>query len=134
MSKFAFLSDEWLGAVLALQEEYREQVPGAAVSMRMNQIITEVPFGEGTIHLSTDTTSGKGVMGRGHLENPDVTLTTDYATAKQLIANNDQQAAMQAFMQGKIKAAGDMAKIMTPPPPKNDAQKEIEAKIKDLTE
>ena len=73
-------------------------------------------------------------MGRGHVENPDVTLTTDYTTAKSLIANNDQQAAMQAFMQGKIKAAGDMAKIMTPPPPKNDAQREIEQKIKDLTE
>jgi putative sterol carrier protein len=84
--------------------------------------------------MHTDTTSGKAVLGRGHLENPDVTVTTDYATAKTLVVLNDQQAAMQAFMQGKIKVQGDMSKIMMPPPPKNDAQKELEEKIKEITE
>ena len=40
----------------------------------------------------------------------------------------------QAFMSGRIKVDGDMSKMMTPQPPKNDAQKELDAKILDLTE
>jgi len=134
MSKFAFLSDDWLGAVLALQEQYRPQLPAPAVKMKMNQIVTGVPFGEGSVHLHIDTSSGQAVMGRGHLEGPDVSVTTDYATARTLFVDNSQQAAMQAFMQGKIKAQGDMAKLMIPPAPKNDAQKELEEKVKELTE
>lgn len=129
-----FLSDEWLDAVLALQAEYRDKVPPPAVRMRMNQIITGVPFGDGTVHLHVDTTAGVAVMGRGHLEAADVTVTTDYETAKSLLVARDQQAAMQAFMQGKIRAQGDLAKLMVPPPPKNEAQIEMEQKIRELTE
>jgi Zn-dependent metalloprotease len=134
MGKLQFLTDLWLDTVFGLQAEYRERVPAPLVKMRMNQIVTGVPFGEGTVNMHTDTTSGKAILGRGHLEQPDVTVTTDYATAKTLVVLNDQQAAMQAFMQGKIKVQGDMSKIMMPPPPKNDAQKELEEKIKELTE
>ena len=134
MSKFAFLSDEWLTAVFALQDQYRAQLPAPAVKMKMNQLVTGVPFGDGSLQLHIDTTSGQAVMGRGHLEAPDVSVTTDYGTARTLFVDNSQQAAMQAFMQGKIKAQGDMTKLMIPPPPKNDAQKELEEKIKELTE
>lgn len=134
MSKLQFLTDPWLDTVFSLQAEYRERVPAPLVKMRMNQIVTGVPFGDGTVNMHTDTTSGKAILGRGHLENADLIVTTDYATAKTLVVLNDQQAAMQAFMQGKIKVQGDMSKIMMPPPPKNDAQKELEEKIKELTE
>lgn len=134
MSKHAFLSEDWLTTVLALQGEYRPMLPAPAVKMKMNQVVTGVPFGDGTVNLHIDTTSGQAVMGRGHLEAPDVSVTTDYATARMLFVDNSQQAAMQAFMQGKIKAQGDMAKLMIPPPPKNDAQKELEEKVKEVTE
>jgi putative sterol carrier protein len=134
MGKLQFLTDTWLDTVFGLQAEYSERVPAPLVKMRMNQVVTGVPFGDGTVNMHTDTTGGKAVLGKGHLENPDVTITTDYATAKTLVVQNDQQAAMQAFMQGKIKVTGDMSKIMMPPPHKNDAQKELEEKIKELTE
>ncbi len=134
MSKHAFLSDDWLTTVLALQGEYRPKLPAPAVKMKMNQVVTGVPFGDGTVNLHIDTTSGQAVMGRGHLEAPDVSVTTDYTTARMLLVDNSQQAAMQAFMQGKIKAQGDMTKLMIPPPPKNDAQKELEEKVKEVTE
>lgn len=134
MSKHAFLSDGWIDQVLVLQAEYREKVPAPLVKMKLNQNVTGAPFGDGTVQMHIDTTSGQAVMGKGHLEAPDTTVTVDYATAKQLIVEGNQQAAMQAFMQGKIKVQGDMSKIMTPPPPKNDAQKELDQKIKDLTE
>jgi hypothetical protein len=135
MGQYKFLSDEWLDAVLALQAEYRDRVPAPLVKMKLNQEITAAPFGEGgVVKLHVDTTSGKGILGRGHLEGADTTVSLEYGTAKALMVNQDQQAVMQAFMQGKIKVQGDMSKIMVPPPPKNDAQKELDQKIKDLTE
>ena len=134
MAKSKFLSDEWLDAVFALQSEYRDKVPAPLVKMKMNQVITGAPFGDGNAKIHTDTTSGAAIMGRDHMDEPDVTVTTDYETAKSLVISADQQAAMQAFMSGKIKVEGDMAKVMTPPPPKNDAQKELEAKILEITE
>jgi len=134
MSKHAFLSEEWITQVTLLQVEYRERMPAPAVKMKMNQVITDVPFGDGEVKMHIDSSTGQASMGAGHVDSADVTMTTDYATAKQLFVENNQQVAMQAFMQGKIKAQGDMAKLMVPPPPKNDAQKEFEAKIQELTE
>lgn len=131
---YKFLSDEWLDSVFALQAEYRERVPAPLVKMRLNQEITNAPVGDGVVKLHVDTTSGKAILGKGHLETPDTTVSLDYETAKALMVQQDQQAVMQAFMQGKIKVQGDMSKIMVPPPPKNDAQKELDQKIKDLTE
>ena len=133
MSQFSFLSDPWLDAVFALQSEYRDRVPAPLIKMKLNQEITAAPFGDGTVKLHIDTTTGQTILGRGHLEGVDATVTLEYSTAKALMVNQDQQAAMQAFMQGKIKVQGDMSKVMVPPPPKNDAQKELDQKIKDLT-
>jgi hypothetical protein len=134
MSKHAFLSEEWIVQVTTLQTEYRDRMPAPSVKMRMNQVITAVPFGEGELKMHIDSSNGQPTFGIGHLEVADVTVTTDYVTAKMLFVENNQQAAMQAFMQGKIKAVGDMAKLMVPPPPKNEAQVEFESKVRDITE
>ena len=134
MTKHPFLSDEWIEKVRVLQAEYRDRMPDAAVKMKMNQTISAVPFGDGEVKIHIDSSEGKASIGPGHLEGADVTVSTDYGTAKQLFVENNQQVAMQAFMQGKIKAQGDMAKLMVPPPPKNDAQVEFESKVQEITE
>ncbi len=134
MSKYKFLSDEWLTAVIDLQAEYGARLPKPAMPMRMNQIVNGAPVDGGVAHLHVDTTAGYGKLGKGHLEGPDVTVTTEYDVALALLVQNDQAAAMQAFMSGRIKVLGDMTKLMVPPPPPNDAQKELEAKIRELTE
>jgi putative sterol carrier protein len=41
-----------------------------------------------------------------------VTLTTDYATARDVFVSGNQAAGMQAFMAGKVKVQGDMTKLM----------------------
>ena len=51
-------------------------------------------------------------MDLGELENPDLTVTVDYATAKAIFVEQNPQAGMQAFMAGKIKVQGDMTKLM----------------------
>ena len=78
----------------------------------MNQVITKVPFGDGTINSHLDTSSGELVMDLGHLDTPDLTITTDYATARQIFLERDPQAGMQAFLGGKIRVEGDMTKMM----------------------
>ena len=100
----------------------------------MNQVVTEVPFGDGTLQAHTDTTSGELVLELGHIENPDVTVTLPYDTAKSLLVDQDQQAAMQAFMSGKIKVEGDMMKLMALQTTQVDpVALEAAARIKEIT-
>jgi putative sterol carrier protein len=79
----------------------------------MNQVVTDVPFGSGTIKSHLDTSLGEADIELGHLEKPDVTVTLDYATAKAILVEGNPQVAMQAFMAGKIKVDGDLAKLLT---------------------
>jgi putative sterol carrier protein len=134
VAQYPFLSDEWLEEAKKIREEYSGQAAAPAHAVRMNQIITEVPFGEGTIEAHMDTSGGEMQMDMGHLDAPDLTVTLDYATAKAILVDGNPQAGMQAFMAGKIKVQGDMTKMMamqqgTPDP----TQAEIAAKIKEIT-
>jgi hypothetical protein len=112
VATFPFLSDEWVAAARALREEYRGKVPPMAHSVRMNQVITDVPFGTGTIESHLDSSSGQMELDYGHLPDPDLTVTLDYATARAIFVEGNPQAGMQAFMAGKIRVQGDMSKLM----------------------
>ena len=112
MAKHPFLSPEWMDEARKVREEYKGKTPSIPHQVRMNQIITEVPFGDGTLNLHVDTSSGELVMEEDHLENPDLTVTVDYDTAKAIFVEGNPQAGMQAFMAGKVKVQGDMAKLM----------------------
>jgi putative sterol carrier protein len=135
VATYPFLSDEWIDAAQAVRDEYSGR--GAAVPhvMKMNMVITEVPFGSGTIDAHMDTTSGEMELDTGHLEDQDLTVTVDYHTAKAIFVDGNPQAGMQAFMAGKIKIVGDMTKMMAlqsaPPDP---VQLEIAAAIAAITE
>jgi hypothetical protein len=112
LTKYAFLSDEWVAEARAIRAEYADRTPPVPVSVRMNQIVRNVPFGPGTIEAYLDTSSGQLDLEVGHLESPDVTITVDYDTAKALLVDGDPSAAMQAFMSGRIKVDGDIGKLL----------------------
>ncbi len=112
MSQYPFLSDEWLAEARRIRAEYEGKSPEIPVSVRMNQIVQDVPFGAGTIDLHVDTSSGQLEMETGHLEGPDVTITIGYATAKAILVDGDAQAVMQAFLGGRIKVDGDITKLI----------------------
>jgi putative sterol carrier protein len=134
VAQYAFLSDEWLEEAKKIREEYAGQSSPPAHAVRMNQIVTDVPFGDGTIEAHLDTSDGEMNMEMGHLENPDLTVTLDYATAKAILVDNNPQAGMQAFMAGKIKVQGDMTKMMAMSSGAPDpVAEEIAAKIKEIT-
>ena len=130
-----FLSDDWLAAARAIREKYADLAAQVTTSIRMNQVITDVPFGEGTLNLTLDTSSGNVVMELGALESPDLTVTTDYDTARKIFVDQDQAAGMQAFMAGKIKVQGDMMKMMSlqTAMPSDEIARKISSEIKDLT-
>jgi len=133
-----FLSSSWMEAAKAIREKYADQATKVTTSIRMNQVITDVPEGVGTdsmIKLYMDTSSGDVVMELGELEGADLTLTTDYDTARKLFVEQDQAAGMQAFMAGKIKVQGDMMKMMAMQTsmPQDEIAKTIASEIKDIT-
>jgi putative sterol carrier protein len=94
-----------------------------------------VPFGDGVIHSHIDTSSGELVMDLGHLDSPDLTVTTDYATARAIFLEQDPQAGMQAFLSGKVKVEGDMTKMMQMQiaMPKDDLAEQVAAEIMAIT-
>ena len=75
----------------------------------MNLVLTQAPFGDGTLEAHVDTSSGEVMVDTGHLDSPDLKVTLDYETAKAILVDGDAQAAMQAFMSGRIKVDGDMS-------------------------
>lgn len=109
--QYEFLSQEWIDAAKAIGDEYTDRVPPVTTPIRMNLLVGEAP-GDRTIEAHMDTTSGRLVMALGLLEGPDLTMTMDYATARAAFADADQAAVMQAFMTGRVKVEGDMAKLM----------------------
>ena len=130
-----FLSDEWMIAAREIRARYQNDSVKIPVGVRMNQIITGVPFGEGTVATYTDTTSGSLDIDLGHLETVDVTVTTDYTTARNIFVEQDPNFTMQAFMSGKIKVEGDMLKMMAlqGAMPQDETAKVIAAEIKSIT-
>ncbi len=135
MAKYPFLSEEWMDAAKQIREEYRGKGTPPAHAVKMNQVITDVPFGEGTINAHMDTSSGELEMDTGHIDGADLTVTLDYDTAKAIFVDGNPQAGMQAFMAGKIKVQGDMTKLMamqqTSPDP---TAAELQGRLKDITE
>lgn len=135
MATYPFLSDEWMAAARDIRDEFRGKTQPMASRMKMNQVITDVPFGGGKIDAHLDSSSGEVEMELGHLSDPEVTVTVDYATAKAVFVDMNPQVGMQAFMSGKIKVEGDMAKLLamqqTGPDP---VAAELAGRIKAITE
>jgi hypothetical protein len=147
---YPFLSDEWIAEARKIRAELHSVTPSATPpaegdagtaapgSVRMNQVITDVPFGDGRLDAHLDTSSGVLEMETGHLENPDVTVTLDYATAKAIFVDGTLEAGMRAFMDGKVRVQGDMAKLISAlqqlAPPDPGAVDQAQDRIRDITE
>src|SRR3546814_20947879 len=100
MSKHEFLSEEWIAAAEAIREEYAGKATTAPPPMKMNVVITEVPFGEGSMDAHIATTDGEMSLDMGHLDGEDLPVTVDYATAKAIFIEQNQHASMQAIIAG----------------------------------
>ncbi len=64
---------------------------------------------EGSTNMFYEINDGSLNVGEGDHSDPDLTLTFDSIETMDKVLSGDQAAAMQAFMTGKVKFAGDMA-------------------------
>jgi hypothetical protein len=109
---YPFLSDEWEAEVRRIRAEYRDQEPPVPLSVRINMTITDVPFGAKVRPAHVDTSAGAVEIEVGHLDRPDVTLTLEWSTARNILVGGDPQAVLAAFLGGRIKVDGDIAKLL----------------------
>jgi putative sterol carrier protein len=138
VAKYQFLSDKWISAARSIRDEYADRVPDAP-PMRMNLVVSDVPFGDGAIEAHVDSSSGRIQLDLAHLDKPDVTVTADYATVQALFVDQNPAAAMQAFMSGKIRVQGDLGKLMAlqstaVPAGADDLATEVAERIKNITQ
>ncbi|MEO7836297.1 MAG: SCP2 sterol-binding domain-containing protein [Acidimicrobiales bacterium] len=132
---YPFLSDNWMAAAQKIRGDYAARLAAAeAPEVRMNQIITDVPFGEDTVNLHIDSAAGAMSLAEGHLEDAEVSVTLDYDTAKAIFL--DPATAVQHFMAGKIKVQGDMTKLMglMQVPTADPDAAEVQKRLAEITE
>lgn len=104
-----FLSEEWSEqAVAALNGSDDVRDATKDVEFTLQQVITGAPGGEARywVELSDGSVAG----GLGDAPAADVTITEDYETAVALARSEIN--AQAAFMQGKLKIAGNMGKLL----------------------
>lgn len=124
-----YLSQEWMERAKELAQDFPE-TPGATV--RMQQVITGAP--EGEVKYFTVIENGKTLeQNVGEDASPDVTLTNSYDDAVKIMKGDLD--ANAAFMQGRVKVTGNMAKIMSMMPLTNKPEyKAIQEKLRSETE
>lgn len=138
MEKYPFLSQEWIEKVRELRQSHLKEYgsPAVDIVIKMNQIVTEIPFGTGELRTYIDSSPGFIDIEIGELPDAELTMKIDYETAKAILVNMDVQVAMGAFMAGKIRITGDFTKLlalqgMLSPNDLNPG--DITSKIQDLT-
>ena len=127
MSKW--LTQDWLDETKKMAESQPER-PGA--SARMQYVVTGGP--EGEIKYYWVLENGKILESQlGELGDAEVTMTTTYEDSMKI--QKGELDANAAFMQGRIKVGGNMAKLMALMPLTNAPEyKELQKQIQEITE
>ena len=104
-----YLSQEWVdqyNAALAGDEAVRAAMKGKNAALQM--VISGAP--EGEVRYWLRIADGGASAGLGDIDGADVTITQTYETSVQV--NRGELDGQKAFMQGKVKIAGKMLKMM----------------------
>jgi putative sterol carrier protein len=124
-----WLTQEWLDETRKMADSQPER-PGA--SARMQYVVTGAPDGDVKYYWVLE--NGKLLESQlGEMPEPEVTMTQTYEDA-QKIQKGDLDA-NAAFMQGRIKVQGNMAKLMALMPLTNAPEyKELQKQIQEITD
>ncbi len=142
MASHVFLSPEWIAAARALRAEYADSTPAPPIKTRVNIVITDLPdnadepMTNEPMKGHIDTTSGQAVIDEGHVDEPELTMTLDYETARAAFVTRDPEALMAAFFGGKILVEGDATVLMAlqgMPIENEDQLKEMYTKLEAMT-
>lgn len=133
-SAHPFLSDEWIAAARAIYAQVGGAAPAPTAAVRMNLVVKDVPFGSGTVDAHVDTSGGTLEIELGHLDEPDVTVTAEYETAKSVLVDQDTQAVMGAFLGGRISVQGDLTRVIAlVAQPQAEGGDDVAARIRAIT-
>ncbi len=124
-----WLTQEWLDEGRELGESQPER-PGATA--RMQYVVTGAPDGDVKYYWVLE--NGKLLESKlGELPDAEVTLTQSYDDAMRI--QKGELDANAAFMQGRVKVTGNMAKLMSLLPITNSAEyKQLQTEILSRTE
>lgn len=106
-----FLSEEWMtamGDAANADEGFRSSAADTELLLQFD--VTEVPDGD-DITYTLSVAGGEASLALGGNDDADATITNSYETAT-AISKGDLNTQM-AFMTGKLKVGGNMAKVMT---------------------
>ena len=132
MATYEFLTPEWIEAAHAVRA--RHAAGELAFSLTMNLVVSDVPFGMGRVEAHVQTDSGVVSLDLGLLEVAEVSVALDYETAKAVLVDGDGEAAMAAFMAGKVRVEGDMTKLLQfQSRPMTDEERAFARAIRELT-
>lgn len=106
-----FLSDPWIEAARALRAQWADRLPPPDVPVRLNVIVTDIPHRPDDLAGHIDSTAGQTIIEHGHLDDPDLTVTVDYETARAVFVTRDQQTITLSFLTGRILLDGDASKL-----------------------
>jgi putative sterol carrier protein len=104
-----FLSKEWAQSTteaLNSHDGFKSAIGNTDLGIQFT--VTDTPEGEANYYLKTG--GGTAEIAMGNLEGPDVTVTNDYPTA--VAMSKGELNTQMAFMQGKLKVGGNLAKLM----------------------
>jgi hypothetical protein len=122
-----FLSDEWFVEAKKIADEIGANAEDQS-DLTLNIVVTGGPSGDKEAHLKA------GQFDKGLVDDAPTKLTVPFEVAKKTFLEGDQQAGMQAFMQGQIKVEGDMSKLMAMNAQAPSAsQQEFTKRIKEVT-
>jgi len=124
-----WMTQEWMDAQTELAKDQPER-PGATA--RMQYVVTGGPEGDIRYYWVLEDGHLKE-NALGTLDDAELTLTQSYEDALRIQKGElDEQA---AFMQGRIKVEGNMAKLMALLPITSSPEyRELQAKIREITE
>jgi putative sterol carrier protein len=124
-----YLTQEWLDVTREMAADQPER-PGA--SAKMQYVVTGGPEGDVSYYWVLE--NGKLLESKlGTMDDPEVTLTQSYDDSVKV--SKGELDANAAFMQGRVKVTGNMAKLMALLPLTNAPEyKALQEKIKGITE
>lgn len=105
-----FLSEEWADAVSEAingHEGFSSSIANTDLSLQF--VVTDAPEGDDIKYYLT-AEGGEATFELGERDDVDVTVTNDYSTAASIFKGELNTQA--AFMTGKLKVAGNLAKLM----------------------
>jgi hypothetical protein len=110
---YPFLSPDWVEEVRKIGDEYRShvnaQVAGlVADPIRVNLVVTDMPDGAGDLHAHSITAATGAELELGHIDDASITVTIDYATARDVVVEQELAAVVRAFLLGTLRVDGDI--------------------------